>query len=70
MANYETILIDRQDNIATITFNRPNKRNAMNPMLHQEMVDVLSGIVFEEEHHHKLSSAAQLQPKESSPRRR
>jgi feruloyl-CoA hydratase/lyase len=49
MANYETILIDRQDNIATITFNRPNKRNAMNPMLHQEMVDVLTELRFDKD---------------------
>ena len=49
MANYETILVDRQDNIATITFNRPNKRNAMNPKLHYEMVEVLNELRFDKD---------------------
>ena len=49
MANYETILVDRQDNIATITFNRPNKRNAMNPKLHYEMVEVLTELRFDKD---------------------
>jgi len=49
VANYETILVDRQDNIATITFNRPNKRNAMNPKLHYEMVEVLNELRFDKD---------------------
>ena len=49
MATYETILVDRRDNIATITFNRPHKRNAMNPKLHQEMVEVLTELRFDKD---------------------
>ena len=49
MANYETILIERRDNIATITFNRPHKRNAMNPKLHQEMVEILTQLRFDKD---------------------
>jgi trans-feruloyl-CoA hydratase/vanillin synthase len=39
---YETVLVDRQDGIAWVTLNRPEKRNAMSPTLHFEMVDVLT----------------------------
>ena len=49
LAKYETILVDRRDNIATITFNRPHKRNAMNPQLHHEMVEVLSELRFDKD---------------------
>jgi trans-feruloyl-CoA hydratase/vanillin synthase len=49
MANYETILVERRDNIATITFNRPRKRNAMNPKLHHEMVEVLTELRFDKD---------------------
>jgi trans-feruloyl-CoA hydratase/vanillin synthase len=49
MANYETILVERRDNIATITFNRPHKRNAMNPKLHHEMVEVLTELRFDKD---------------------
>ena len=37
LAEYATILVS-----ATLTFNRPEKRKAMNPILHREMLDVLA----------------------------
>ncbi|HEY8694225.1 MAG TPA: enoyl-CoA hydratase-related protein, partial [Chloroflexota bacterium] len=40
--DYETILVDTKDQVTTITFNRPERRNAMNPRMHMEMVDVLT----------------------------
>ena len=40
--DYETILVDTKDQVTTITFNRPERRNAMNPRMHTEMVDVLT----------------------------
>src|SRR6266403_2742801 len=49
MAKYESNLVDRRDNIATITFNRPHKRNAMNPKLHHEMVEVLNELRFDKD---------------------
>jgi enoyl-CoA hydratase/carnithine racemase len=49
MADYETILVDRKDDVATITFNRPHKRNAMNPKLHDEMVAVLTELRFDKD---------------------
>jgi len=48
MANYETILVDRKDDVVTITFNRPNKRNAMNPKLHNEMVELLTELRYDQ----------------------
>ncbi len=37
IGSYETIRIDRQDGIAWLVMNRPEKRNAMNPQMHYEM---------------------------------
>ena len=41
MATYETLLVAKADAIATVTLNRPAKRNAMSPLLHREMTTVL-----------------------------
>ncbi len=38
---FQTLLVDVADAIAVITLNRPNKRNAMSPQLHQDMTDAL-----------------------------
>lgn len=42
---YQTVIVETRDNVGLITFNRPEKRNAMNPRLHEEMnwaLDALS----------------------------
>ncbi len=39
---YQTVKVEREDGIAWVTLNRPEKRNAMSPQLHFEMVDVLT----------------------------
>jgi trans-feruloyl-CoA hydratase/vanillin synthase len=39
---YETVLVEREDGITWVILNRPEKRNAMNPTLHFEMVEVLT----------------------------
>ena len=44
MAEFRTILLDRKDGVATITFNRPQAKNAMNPQMHLEMLEALSEI--------------------------
>src|ERR1700757_4967958 len=49
MAQYETILMDRQNDVVTITLNRPHKKNAMNPKLHTEMVEILNELRFDKE---------------------
>jgi feruloyl-CoA hydratase/lyase len=41
---YETLLLNKTDGVAVITLNRPAKRNAMNPKLHQEMTDLLESL--------------------------
>ena len=46
--NYETLLIDVADGVATITLNRPAKRNAMNPQLHQDMTDALEAMRYDD----------------------
>jgi trans-feruloyl-CoA hydratase/vanillin synthase len=47
--HYQTILVEKQDGITTVRFNRPEKRNAMNVQMHREMHDVLSELEFDEE---------------------
>lgn len=39
---YTTIKVEREQGITWVIFNRPEKRNAMNPTMHFEMVDVLT----------------------------
>ena len=43
-AEYSTVLVSRADGVSTVTFNRPEKRNAMNPIMHVEMVEVLHAL--------------------------
>jgi trans-feruloyl-CoA hydratase/vanillin synthase len=40
-ATYTTVLIERDEGIAWVTLNRPEKRNAMSPTLNREMLEVL-----------------------------
>src|SRR5437773_7661212 len=37
MAEFETVLFDVQDRVATITLNRPERKNAMNQQLKDEL---------------------------------
>jgi trans-feruloyl-CoA hydratase/vanillin synthase len=46
---FETILVDKADGITTVTFNRPEKRNAMSPQLHQDMYDALTALEGDDE---------------------
>lgn len=39
--DFKTVKIDRADGIATVTLNRPEKKNAMNPQMHREMCELL-----------------------------
>lgn len=41
---FETILVSNREGVTTVTFNRPDKRNAMNPQLHQDMYDALTAL--------------------------
>ena len=40
--SYENVLVEIEDEIAWVTLNRPEKRNAMSPALCYDMVDVLT----------------------------
>ena len=46
---YKTLDIAVADKIATITINRPDKRNAMNPTLHEEMTDALETLRYDDD---------------------
>src|SRR6202000_1512102 len=41
---YSTLLLDCKDNIATITLNRPDKRNAINPQMIADIQSALDAI--------------------------
>ena len=47
MGTYETILVEKNDGVTTVKFNRPDKRNAMNPTLHREMLAALTDISYD-----------------------
>jgi feruloyl-CoA hydratase/lyase len=47
--NYQTLLISKNAGITTVTFNRPEKRNAMSPQLHREMYQLLTEIRYDQE---------------------
>lgn len=39
---YATIALTRRDGVTTVTLNRPDKKNAMNPQMHEDMYDILN----------------------------
>ena len=41
---YQTVKVEREEGIAWVTLNRPEKRNAMSPQLHRDMYDALSDL--------------------------
>jgi trans-feruloyl-CoA hydratase/vanillin synthase len=47
--SYETLLVNIDARVATITLNRPAKRNAMSPTLHVEMVDALEKLRYDDD---------------------
>ena len=44
---YQTLLIDIADGIGWLTLNRPRKKNAMNPQLHQDMAAALEALRYD-----------------------
>lgn len=40
--NYQTVKVEKEDGITWVILNRPEKRNAMNPQLHYDMLDAIS----------------------------
>lgn len=45
---YETILVEAEDGVTTVRMNRPEKKNAMNPRMHEEMNEALEAIEYDE----------------------
>ena len=61
-ASFETILVEKEDGITWVKFNRPDKRNAMSPQLHYDMKKV--GRSAARRRHLRLKhSAAAMTPK-------
>ena len=48
-ASYQTILVKKENGLTTITFNRPDKRNAMSPQLHRDMYQVLNELRYDKD---------------------
>ena len=46
---YDTLLVDTVDEVSTITFNRPEARNAMNPQFHFDMRDALKDLAADKD---------------------
>jgi trans-feruloyl-CoA hydratase/vanillin synthase len=44
---YDTLLVEKNEQVAFITLNRPKKRNAMNPRLHEEMAHALEALRYD-----------------------
>ena len=40
MAQYQTLLVNKDNGVTTIMLNRPEKRNAMSPTLNSEMITI------------------------------
>ena len=49
MADYQTLLVNKNDGVTTVTLNRPEKRNAMSPQLHREMYQVLTELRYDKQ---------------------
>jgi trans-feruloyl-CoA hydratase/vanillin synthase len=48
VADDKVVLVEEDNGIFTVTFNRPEKRNAMNPELHRQMHQILSDLRYNE----------------------
>lgn len=44
---YETIRVEVEDGVAVLTFDRPAKKNAMNPRMHEEVVAALESLRYD-----------------------
>ena len=49
MADDRVVLLEKDNGIFTITFNRPEKRNAMNPAMHEQMHALLSELRYDDD---------------------
>jgi trans-feruloyl-CoA hydratase/vanillin synthase len=49
--SYQTLLIEKAEGVALLIFNRPEKKNAMNPQLHEDMTAALEELRYDDEAH-------------------
>src|SRR5215475_9256753 len=47
--NYQTVLVEKSEGVALVTLNRPEKKNAMSPQLHEDMTAVLEDLRYDPE---------------------
>jgi len=47
--SYKTVRVEKDDGITWAVLNRPEKRNAMNPQMHYDMLDVISELETDDE---------------------
>ena len=48
-SRYETLSIDVQDQVATVTLNRPERLNAVNPQMHRELEELFGAIGYDDD---------------------
>src|SRR5260221_14710740 len=46
---YQTLRVEIKDKIAKVFLNRPEKKNAMNPQLHQDMTEALEKLRYDDD---------------------
>jgi trans-feruloyl-CoA hydratase/vanillin synthase len=46
---YQAVKVEKEDGITWVILNRPEKRNAMNPTLNREMVEILSDLAVDDD---------------------
>ena len=47
--NYQTVKVEKEDGITWVILNRPEKRNAMSPQLHYDMLDAVTELETDKE---------------------
>ncbi len=47
--SYETVKVEKENGITWVILNRPEKRNAMNPQMHYDMLDVITELEVDDE---------------------
>src|SRR5215813_11668026 len=46
---HATVLIEKTDGVALVRLNRPEKKNAMNPQMHEDMTPVLEDLRYDDD---------------------
>jgi enoyl-CoA hydratase/carnithine racemase len=47
-SHYETLTVDVQDQVATVTLNRPERLNAVNPQMHKGLEELFGEIGYDD----------------------